>query len=108
MKTSYIYSGLVILAIVNYTMRALPFLIFGGKKKMPESVEKLSSKLPAAIMTILVVYNLRGTVFSQAPYGIPELVAVLVSAVSYYWKENDILTLVLGTGSYMILLSVMG
>lgn len=106
MNNSYIYLGLVIFALINFILRALPFIIFSGKE-LSEPVHYISEKLPAAIMIILVIYNLRTTSFSTAPYGIPEIAAVIVTILLHYWKENMILTLLAGTGTYMFLLYAM-
>lgn len=106
MSNTYIYLGLIIFAVINFLLRALPFIIFSGKE-LSEPVHYISEKLPAAIMIILVVYNLRTTNFSSAPYGIPEIVALIVTIILHYWKENMILTLLVGTVTYMLLLSAL-
>lgn len=42
-------------ALATAFTRALPFVVFGGKRKVPEVVVYLGKVLPCAIMSILVV-----------------------------------------------------
>lgn len=107
MDKTYVYGGIIIFALINIFLRALPFMVFGGKD-LPKSVDYLSDRLPAAIMAILVIYNLRSTVFTQAPYALPEIISVILTVIIHYWKENTILTLISGTATYIILLNLMG
>lgn len=37
-----------IAAITTFLLRALPFLLFGGKHSMPSTVQKVSESLPPA------------------------------------------------------------
>lgn len=105
MSKSYIYGALVLYTLIHFAARATPFVLLNGKK-IPNWLLHLSDNLPGAIMAILVVYNLRSTVFTTAPYGLPELVAVAVALISYVLRENMVLTLVLATGIYCFLLAV--
>lgn len=105
MSKGYIYGALVLYTLIHFGARAMPFVLLNGKK-IPDWLLHLSDNLPGAIMAILVVYNLRSTVFTVAPYGLPELVAVAVAVVSFIIRENMVLTLVLATGIYCFLLAV--
>ena len=105
MNKTYVYIGLLIFALINFFLRSLPFLLFAGKD-LPKSIHHLSDKLPAAIMVILVIYNLRNTSFTQAPFAIPEILAVLVTILVHYWKESAITSLILGTVTYIVCLAV--
>lgn len=106
MDRTYVYAGLILFTIINFFLRASPFLILGNRE-LPDWLDYLSRHLPGAIMAILVIYNLRNTVFTQAPYGIPELIAVVVTVILHYWKESTVLTLVGGTAVYVALLTIM-
>lgn len=103
-----IYS-LLIIAVVSFCtilLRALPFLIFGGKREVPLTVRYLGKALPPAIMAVLVVYCLRGVSFLQGNHGIPEVISVLVVAGLHIWKKNILLSIGLGTVCYMILIQL--
>ena len=59
-----------------------------------------------AIIGMLVVYCLRNTVVVEAPHGIPELIAVVVTAGLHVWKRNNLLSIGVGTVLYMFLIQV--
>lgn len=102
MNTRYILIGIAVSAVVTFALRALPFVIFNGKRQMPEMLVKLGKVLPATIMAI--VYCLKGAVAAPVATGIPSLVGVLVTGGTYKWRHNTLLSILLGTVSYMVML----
>ena len=54
MNTKYILIGIAVSAVVTFALRALPFVIFNGKRQMPEMLVKLGKVLPATIMAVLI------------------------------------------------------
>ena len=91
----------------NCSVSGSPFVIFNGKRQMPEMLVKLGRVLPATIMAVLIVYCLKGAVSAPVATGIPSLVGVLVTGGTYKWKHNTLLSILLGTASYMIMLRIM-
>lgn len=91
-------------ALVTLFTRAVPFLLFGGEKKMPEAVAYLGKILPPAMMATLVVYCLKSIHLTQFPSGIAELVSVAVVAGLHLWRRNTLLSIAGGTICYMILI----
>ena len=83
--------------------RFTPFLIFPDSKEPPATVTWLGKVLPAAMMGLLVVYSLKGVSVTTAPYGIPELLAILVIVLLHRWKHNTLLSIAAGTAVYMLL-----
>ena len=67
-------------------------------------IEYLGKVLPSAIMIILVVYCLRNTAFTVAPYGAAELLSVLAVVIMQLWRKNSLLSIFTGTACYMILI----
>ena len=106
MSNTYLYSALAVMALVTAALRFLPFLLFGGGRKTPKTVEKLSRTLPSAVMAMLVVYCLKGVQWTAVPHGIPEVVSVAVVAALHKWKGNVLLSIAGGTVGYMFLLQV--
>ena len=51
--------AIVISAVITFSLRALPFVIFHGNRKMPKWLERIEKSLPAMIMSILIVYCLK-------------------------------------------------
>ena len=92
-----------VIALVTAMLRFLPFLIFGKGRKVPAVVEKLGRLLPAAVMGMLVVFCLKGTHVSSLERWVPPLVGCLIVSVTYFWRRNTLLSILLGTISYMLL-----
>ena len=80
------------------------FLIFLPGKKAPDFVQYLGKALPAAVMVMLVVYTFKDTIVLSYPYGIPELIALLVTVGMHLWKRNMFMSIGAGTVVYMILI----
>ncbi len=103
MNNTYIISSILIVALMNALMRALPFFIFKDKE-IPKTLTYLGRVLPPAIMITLVIYGLRHTNIHIRPYGIPEFVSLALVAILQKIKDNTILSIVLGTLVYMVLI----
>ena len=97
---------IAVTALVTMSTRFLPFLIFGEKRKTPETVLYLGKVLPCAIMGMLVVYCLKDVAPLAYPYGIPEALGILFVALLHLWKRNSLLSIGAGTVFYMILVQV--
>ncbi len=94
--------GLCILGTM--TTRFLPFLVFHEKRPIPPVVQYLGKLLPAAVFGLLVVYCLRNVSILQGSHGLPELIAILVTAGLHLWKRQMLLSIAGGTICYMLLL----
>ncbi len=101
-----LHSGMLVavMALVTFLLRALPFMVFGKKRKPQAFISYLSNILPCAIMGMLVVYCLRNISFRAFPYGLPELISCAVVAALQLWKKNTLLSIGLGTVFYMFLI----
>lgn len=91
----------LVMGLVTYFTRALPFLFFSVRKP-PELMDFLQKYLPAVVMAILVFSMYKNIDFSAAPYGIPALVAGAITALLHLWKRNVLLSIGAGTAVYMI------
>lgn len=96
---------LVVAAVTLFT-RLIPFVLFGGKRKVPKAVTYLGNILPPAIMATLVVYCLKGADLFSESHGIPEFLSVAVVAALHAWKRNILLSILTGTLCYMFLVQV--
>lgn len=97
---------IAVMALVTAALRFLPFLLFGGGKKVPPYISYLGKVLPYAIMGMLVVYCLRNITVLQSPHGLPELLSVAVVAALHVWKRNSLLSIGAGTVCYMLLVQL--
>jgi len=57
-------------------------------------------------MGLLIVYCLRDVPVLEAPHALPEIIALAVVTVTYLWKRNTILSVVIGTALYMVLVQM--
>ena len=92
-----------IMAIITFIIRALPFVLFPGNKKTPSYILYLGKVLPFAIIGMLVVYCLKNISVFSAPFGLPELIAVVAIVSVHIWKRNTLLSIGGGTLLYMFL-----
>ena len=97
---------IAVAAIVTLFIRAIPFVLFGGKREVPVTVTYLGKVLPLAIMVILVVYCVKGINLMVGKHGIPELLSIAVVASLHICKRNTLLSIAVGTVLYMILVQV--
>lgn len=97
---------IAVVAVCTILLRAFPFLVFGGRKDVPETVRYLGAVLPASIMAVLVVYCLRNMDFASAGHFVPSVLASLLVVGLHVWRKNILLSIGLGTVCYMILVQV--
>lgn len=93
---------IVIIAAITILLRALPFLIFAGRET-PKIILYFGRFLPCAIMGMLVVYCLKDISFESVSSFLPEFIASLVVILSYIVKKNTLISIILGTLCYMLL-----
>ena len=93
----------VVMGLAVLATRIVPVLIFGRGEKVPEYILYLGRVVPYTAMGLLIVYCLRDMPVLEAPHGLPELIALAVVTVTYLWKRNSILSVVIGTVLYMFL-----
>ena len=93
-----------IVVVGTLLTRFSAFLIFPTGKKAPDFVLYLGKALPASVMGMLVVYTFKETVILSYPYGIPELIALIVTVGLHLWKRNMLVSIGVSTVVYMILI----
>jgi len=108
MQLSPLQAIIILACIVAGTMitRFLAFILFPENKEKPQLVSYLSTTVPAAMMGLLTVYCLRNVSFFSGNHAIPEIMAIGSIVVLHLWKKNVLISIVLGTVIYMILLHV--
>lgn len=94
---------IAVMSAVTIFLRALPFLVFSGRR-IPDTIRYLGDVLPPAVMGMLVVYCLRSVSIVQYPHGLPEFISCLLVAGLQVWRRNSLLSILAGTIAYMIFL----
>ncbi len=97
---------IICVALGTITTRFTPFLLFPESKEPPPVINYLGQVLPPAMMGLLVVYCLRSVSLTAAPYGLPELLALLLVVLVHKWKGNVLLSIGSGTVLYMLLVQL--
>ena len=97
-------SIILISAVITFTLRALPFIVFNDKRKMPEKMIYLGKILPLSIMAVLVIYCLKDVGDDFMGNGIFKVISVLVVAVTYKMKHSTLIIILCGTICYMCLI----
>jgi len=97
---------IVVVGITTFATRVIPFLVFPKGKEIPKTIQYLGKVLTPAVIGMLVVYCLKDTAVLKAPYGIPELIAILTVVILHVWKRNNLISIGVGTVLYMVLIQV--
>lgn len=93
----------VLMTVITFGSRLLPFLLFGRGKQPPGWVVYLGKYLPPAMIALLVVYCVRDITFTALGGWLPYLVAG-AAVVALQWKtKNDLVSIFTGTALYMVL-----
>ena len=87
---------------VNYTLRALPFLLFSGKNRQPPKwAESFGNIISPVIIGALIVYS-----FSSLSWRTPwPYLASVITVALQLWRRNPLVSIIAGTAIYMALLS---
>lgn len=107
MNVKMIVLMIMVSAICTLFLRALPFLAFNGKRQMPEKLKNLGAMLPSTIIAVLIVYCLKDMKDDWSGIGIAQMVAVVVTVVSFKWKHSTFISILAGTVCYMVLLRIL-
>ena len=97
---------ILIMGLVTLATRLLPVLIFGRGEKVPDYILYLGKVVPFTAMGLLIVYCLKDVSVVESPHGLPELIALAIVSGTYLWKRNTILSVVIGTVVYMVLVQI--
>lgn len=97
---AYLLLAILVMALATFATRAAPFLLLRRGAEHP-LVLYLGRYLPPAVMLLLVVYCLKDVPWDAPPHGLPQLLAVAVTAAVHVWRRNALLSIAAGTGLFM-------
>ena len=95
---------ILVMAGVTALLRFLPFLVF--RRHTPPYIAYLGKVLPPALSGMLVIYCFKDVSFAAAPFGLPELIAAVCVVALHVWKRNSLISILGGTGIYMLLVQL--
>jgi len=109
-KTTYLIVVCCGVGVLSWCLRAVPFLLFGRKGEPPKLVSYVGRVLSPAAIAMLVVYCFAGYVQNassrEGAFLLPEMLAGLVTAGLQLWRRNPMLSIIVGTALYMVLIGV--
>ncbi len=94
-----------VIALVTVAIRFLPCALLRGRQT-PKFVSSLGMVLPYSIMGMLVIYCLRGISFASVATFLPEILACAAVVLIHILKRNTLLSILVGTILYMVLVQV--
>ena len=108
MTEKYVHAMIIILVmgLVTLATRILPVLIFGRGETVPDLILYLGKVVPYTAMGLLIVYCMKDVPVLEAPHAIPEIISLAAVTLTYLWKRNSILSVVVGTALYMVLVQM--
>ena len=100
----YAFAVVAVIALVTALLRFFPFLVFNDKGSVPKVIRYLGGLLPYSIMGMLVVYCLKDTSFATISGWLPTLIATAAVVIVHVWKRNTLVSIIVGTACYMLLI----
>ncbi|GAA3188194.1 MULTISPECIES: branched-chain amino acid transporter permease [Streptomyces] len=102
--TRYAVAAVLVTAAVTWGLRALPFAALTPLRSSG-TVRFLSTRMPAGVMLILLVYCLRDVPVTHARAVAP-LAALAVTVGLHLWRRNALLSILAGTAVHTLLASL--
>ena len=106
MSEKNILITILLCSLVTFLLRAIPFILFGGKKELPSSVKYIGKVLPSVIMITLIIYCFKDIGFMEINKTIIKITSDFIVAIVHIIKKNTILSIAIGTFTYMILIRI--
>lgn len=103
---SHTFILVLVASLVTIALRAFPFVLFGGDRQMPAFVQKIANLMPPAIIAVLVVYCLKGSMVTVTMESLSAAIAVVVVVAVHLWKRSVLFSIAAGTIVYMVCLHV--
>ena len=101
----YIALLVIVAAAVTWAVRALPFAVLAPMRHST-AVRYLSVHMPVGVMVMLMIYTLHGAPSGTARQLLWLVVGVLLTAGLHLWRGQAMLSILVGTGAYVTLMSV--
>jgi len=96
----YLLTFILTMAAATFATRALPFVLF--RNQQHPVVLFLGRYLPPAVMTLLVMYCLKGVTWTSGTYGLPEAASLAIVIALHLAFKNALISIFCGTGFYML------
>lgn len=105
MNDTYLAIAIFVATLATFATRVIPFLFY-AKKEPGETIKYIELYMPMMIMVILVFYAVRDVVFIEYPYGLPELIGIVIAGFLHVKFKNALFSVIVSTIIYMALIKV--
>ena len=106
MTTAQVFLTILTVSLATALTRFLPFIVFPAGKQTPKFIQYLGKVLPSAVFGLLVVYCLKHVSLFSGSQGLPEAIAIAVTAALHLWKRQMLVSIAGGTLCYMLLVQL--
>ncbi|MBQ3137513.1 MAG: AzlD domain-containing protein [Clostridia bacterium] len=103
MTTNQKIITIAVMVLATVIMRYLPFILFPDNKPTPPFIHYMGKVLPPAVFGFLIIYALKNVNITEGSHGIPELIAIAITAAAHLWKNQMLISIAAGTVSYMLM-----
>ena len=103
--TAHIAVLVAVSAAVTWALRALPFAVLAPMRHSAV-VRYLSLHMPLGVMVMLALYTIRDVPEAAGRQQLWLAIAVLVTAGLHVWRRHALLSIFVGTGIYVALMSL--
>ena len=94
---------ILIIVIVTFITRVIPFILFPDNKKTPKYINYLGAVLPYAAIGMLVIYCFKEISFTKTSFWLPEFISVFLILLLHKWKKSTLISIGGGTILYMLI-----
>ncbi len=101
-NTLYCLLTILALCAMSLATRLLPFL-FGDHLAKNKHLLYVGGSLPAAIMVLLIAFELEPVKWSHYPHGLPQLGCLALTGLLQAKYHNMLLSISVGAGCFVVL-----
>lgn len=96
---------IAVATIATFLTRSLPF-IFLNKHRSNKYIVYLGKVLPFSIIGLLMIYSVKEINFMVMPFALPEIIAIVATALIHRFFRNNLISIGLGTAIYLIIVNI--
>jgi branched-subunit amino acid transport protein AzlD len=85
--------------------RSLPFILL-NKHRNNKYIVYLGKVLPYSIIGLLMIYSIKDISVMAMPFGLPEIIAIILTAFIHRLFRNNLISIGLGTAIYLMIVNI--
>ena len=92
---------IAVMTFATFLTRLSAFLLPGRIAHHP-AVLNINKTLPAAILSLLVIYSVKDSIFQSTNFKLPELMSISIVVLVHLWRRNALVSIFSGTFIFML------